>query len=126
MQRRVFLSVMVVALLGVFSMAQGAEGDKKERDKGKHGEVLRAALEKANLSDDQKAKVKTIQEETATALKAAREAKDREAGMKAMREGMEKTMAVLTDEQKAIVKKYMEENAPHREKGDKGDKKKPE
>lgn len=116
MQRRVFMSVLVVALMGVFSLANAAEeGDKK--GKGKGPDVMQAALEKANLSAEQKEKIKAIRQETAAAMKAAREAKDKEAGKKAIMDSHEKVMAVLTDEQKEIVKKYLAENRP--EKGDK-------
>lgn len=115
MQRRIFLSVMVVALLGVFSLAHGEE---EKKDKGKRPDIMKAALEKANLTDDQKAKIKTINEEAEAAMKAAREAKDKEAGKKAFMERSEKIMAVLTDEQKEVVKKYLAENRPQ------GDKKK--
>jgi Spy/CpxP family protein refolding chaperone len=121
MKRRVFLSVMVVALLGSFSIANAQE-EKKGKDRGGRGAVMAAALEKAKLTDEQKAKIKTINEESEAAAKAAREAKDREAGRKVFTERQEKIMAVLTDEQKEIVKKYLAENAPRREK----DKKKPE
>ena len=120
MKRRVFLSVLVVALMGSFAF--GADEDNKPKEgkgKGRGGEALAAALEKANLSDDQKAKIKTINEESDAAIKAAREAKDREASRKAYTEKMEKIMAVLSDEQKAIVKKHLEENRPKRRDGDK-------
>lgn len=114
MQRRVFLSVLMVAVMGFASMANAQE-EKKE--KGRRGDPLMAALEKANLSEEQKTKVKAIMEETDAAAKAAREAKDREAGQKVRAERMEKINAVLTEEQREIVKKYM---AELREKSGKG------
>jgi hypothetical protein len=122
MNRRVFLSMVVVALMSSFALAQ--EGDKPKRGAGGRGEVMQKALEAAKLSDEQKASVKKINEESEAAIKAARDAKDREAMRKAMTERQEKIMAVLTDDQKEIVKKYLEENGAKRREGDK--KKRPE
>jgi len=110
------LSVLVFALLGSFMVANAAE---EKKDKG-HGDVFTAALAQANLSDEQKEKIKTINEESKAAMKAAREAKDKEAGKKAMADHREKVMAVLTAEQIESVKKYMAEHRPE------GDKKKKE
>lgn len=124
MKRRMFLSVVAVALMSSFVFGQ--EEDKKPREgRGKgRGDVMTAALEKAKLSDDQKEKVATIMKESQEAMKAAREAKDREAGRKVMTERNEKIMAVLTDDQKEIVKKHIEESRAAR--GERGKKKKQE
>jgi len=126
MKRRVFLSVLVVALMGSFAFA--AEGDKpKEGKEGKgkgRGDAMAAALEKANLNDDQKAQVKKIQEEFKASMDAARETKDRDAMRAAVEKRHEAIMGVLTAEQKETVKKHLEENRPKRGDGDK--KKKPE
>ena len=125
MQRRVMLGVMVFALLGSFMTAYGQEEGKK--GKGGPGGALQAALAKANLSAEQKEKIKAINEDAREAMKAAREAKDKEAGKKVMANHIEKIMGVLDDDQKEIVKKHL---AEAREKGgDKGGdkkKKKPE
>ncbi len=113
------LGVFVFALLGSFTLANAQE-EKKGR--AGRGDPLTAALEKAGLSDEQKEKVKTINEDYRKASAAAREAKDREASRKAGTERTEKILAVLDDKQQEIVKKHLEENRSTR--GEKGDRKK--
>lgn len=113
------LGVMVFALLGSFMTAHGEE---EKKGKGGHGGPLQAALEKANLSAEQKEKIKAINEDAKAAMKAAREAKDKEAGKKAMADHLEKVMGVLDADQKEIVKKHLAESRGKG--GDKGDKKK--
>ncbi len=110
--------MLAVALLGVFSLANAQE-EKKGR--GARADALAAALAKADLSDDQKAKVKDINAEFAKASAAAREAKDREAMQKAGTERREAIMALLTDSQKEIVAKEL---AAGREKRGGGERKK--
>ena len=104
------------ALLFAFTAFVNAEEPKKE-GKGKGGPPrgggFFALVEKLDgLTDDQKTQIAKIKADTEAALQAAKEAKDREAGKKAFESAREKLAAVLTDDQKAQLKKLLEENRP--------------
>jgi periplasmic protein CpxP/Spy len=105
---------------------EGGQGGKRGR-----GEWLQGALDKLNLSDDQKAKVKDIMDkanadrqafmkEHAEELKAAKESGDRDkmravfAPMMEKRKAtMEQILAILTDEQKQKLKESMPARGEH-------------
>jgi hypothetical protein len=119
------MGVMLVALIGSFSIALAQE-DKKGKDKGgARRDPIAAALEKMELTGEQKDKIKAIDEEYKTAAAAAREAKDREAATKARDKRKEAILAVLNDDQKAALNKALEAAAAEREKGKKGKDKAP-
>ncbi len=98
-------------------IASGADDSTKGGRRGQ-GDRLQATLDKLNLTDDQKAKIKVIKDkdkaerdafvkEHAEELKAARDSNDQEKMRAVMRPLMEKRMAtfeeikkILTDEQK--------------------------
>ncbi len=123
MNRRLAFGAMF-ALLFAFTAFVSAEEPKKEKggEKGPRGGGIFGLVEKLDgLTADQKEKIAKIKTEAEAAFKAAREAKDREAGKKAFESAREGVLAVLTDDQKAQLKKLLEE---HRPKGDRppGDK----
>lgn len=123
MTRRMMFAFVAVML--VSSVAFGAEEEKeKKRPGGPGGGDLFALVEKLDLSAEQKEKIAEIKTKSQEAMKAAREAKDREAGRKAYTEAREAVMAVLTDAQKEQLKKLAGDRKP----GDRpdGDKKRPE
>lgn len=118
MNRRIALGAMF-ALLFAFTAFVNAEEPKKE-GKGKGGPPrgggIFVLVEKLDgLTDDQKSQIAKIKADTEAALEAAKEAKDRDAARKAFESVREKLAAVLTDDQKAQLKKMLEE---HRPKGD--------
>lgn len=113
---------LTVTTPGLVSAAD--DGGKAGRH-GRGGDRLQAALEKLNLTDDQKAKIQVIKEkanaereafmkEHAEELKAAKDSNDREKMravmgplMEKMKATMEEIKKVLTDEQKQKLAEAM-------------------
>ena len=124
-----FLSLALVAVLALGTIANGAEGDDKPRKrpdakKARDGKGL--PFGKLNLSDDQKAELAEIRKEFGPKFKEARENKDREAFGKLRKEMMAAVMNVLTDEQKEQLKKMRDgKKGPGKKGPGKGKGKKP-
>ena len=112
-------------------IASAADEGGKGGGRGRGGERLQAALEKLNLNDDQKAKIKDIMDkaaadrqafvkEHADELKAAKESGDQDkmrsifAPMMEKRKAtMEQIKAILTDEQKQKLMEAMPAHGDH-------------
>lgn len=122
-----FAALGLIALMALSTVTIGAEGDKpgkkrpdakkrpdgKKGHDGRHGEIF----SKLDLSDDQKAELAEIRKEFGPKFKEAREDKNREAYGKLREEMIAAVQNVLTDEQRAKLKKLREAH------GDRGDKK---
>ncbi|MCL4202711.1 MAG: hypothetical protein KJ000_09460 [Pirellulaceae bacterium] len=114
--------VLFVVLAGT-ALAQPEGGQRGQRgqrpEAGSRGNMLQM-LEAAGVkvTDEQKAKLEKIAEETQKVMAEAREAQDRRAAYEAARpkltELREKAMAVLTQEQLETLKKYREEQQRQR------------
>lgn len=114
MNPKSLFAFVLVSLMAV-SFATAAPDDKADKKgKGKGG-----VFAKLDLSKEQKAQIKEIQKATRAAVKEAGD--DKDAKKAAAKAGREKTLAVLTDEQKEKLKKLMAEG---KKKGPKKDKKK--
>jgi len=87
------------------------DGDRKGgegRRRGHHGELAK----KLNLSEEQQASMKKIHETFVADMKAAREAKDRDAAKAAFKTRHESVMGILTAEQKEKLAKLRKEHGP--------------
>ena len=121
-------------------LASAAEGGKAGKRGPGGGDMLQPMLEKLNLTEEQKAKIKPIREkaaeegraffkEHAAEMKAAREAGDQEKMKTLMTPMMEKRKAtmeeirsILTDEQKQKLGEIMAAHGGHGKAGKRGKK----
>ncbi len=126
-----FAVLTMIAIMACSTVAVGAEGDKRDKkrpDAKKARDGRGNPFAKLDLSDDQKAQIADIRKEFGPKFKEARENKDREAFGKLRKEMFEAVLGVLTDEQKAKLKKMREAHGDRPGKGNgkgKGDRKKP-
>lgn len=118
MKRTLMFGLSMLFVLASVSFVNAEEGERGDRKKGEHkrGEGRRGDhgdfLKKLNLTDDQKASMKEIHKTFAAEMKAAREAKDREAGKAAFEKRHAAVMDILDDDQKKILKKMRENRGP--------------
>jgi|GEM_PF-1751751 len=118
MTRRIVLGLMLVVAMGMTSVAHAEEKGEKPEGKRPAASALPPGFERLDLTKDQKDQIKVILDEAREKVKAARENKDKEAGMKLREEIHGKLVAVLTDEQKAKLEKMRAERGEKG--GDKG------
>lgn len=112
-----FVVLGLVALMALTTVTLGAEADKKGDRKRPEGKKARDgkrgdAFAKLDLTDAQKEQIGEIRKEFGPKFKEARENKDKEAFGKLREEMMAAVANVLTDEQRAKLKKLREAHGP--------------
>ena len=119
MKRTLMLSLSMLFVVATVSIANAEEGEERKRGPRKGGDAREGhkrgpgdVFKKLNLSDDQKASMKEIHETFAAEMKAAREAKDRDAGKAAHEKRHAAVMDILNDDQKEILKKMRKHRGP--------------
>jgi hypothetical protein len=116
--KKIIVTVFALAVATLATQAQDKPDVKHDRSKGRHHQEY---FQKLNLSEDQKAKFKTLNEDFRTQMQDLKKqdnltVKDQKEKMKSLREDHKsKVQGVLTTEQKDQMKKLREEHKAKRE-----------
>ena len=116
--KKLIVTAFALAVATLVTQAQDKPDVKHDRSKGRHHKEY---FQKLNLSDDQKAKVKTLNEDFRKQMQDLKKqdnmtVKDQKAKIQSLREDHKaKVQSVFTPEQKEQMKKFREEHKAKRE-----------